>query len=117
MNENIIKKNTNNILVISFVIYMILILFVIYINNYTISSDLCKKTDIFPSWYNNSTLLTTGYQEFSNQTAEKIIHNFLIPQQVYFVYNSNEECLNQIALFDLYWNDYVKSGLVVECEK
>lgn len=65
----------------------------------------------------NGNIITTGYQTFGDEKFN-FVKEELIPRKIFFIYHSEcEYCKKQIEYFEETWEDYVNSGLTIDCSK
>lgn len=77
--------------------------------------DLCSEIQGTPAWVQNGEIIDYGYNSFGDQTI-RVVNEVLIPEQIYFLYNPNcGWCKKQIEYFGKDWDDYVNSGLAIDC--
>ena len=78
--------------------------------------QVCSNVPGTPSWVlGNGTIIGIGYTDFG-EDSKKIVNEYLIPNQIYFVYSTGcSYCKLQVQTLGETWNDYVSSGLTINC--
>jgi len=106
------------------VVWTAIILFVIW--NFTIQpriedkkegERLCSLIQATPAWADEyGEILGYGYIESDSKSV--LVNDLLIPKRIKFIYNPNcYACQDQIEYFGSEWENYVKSGLTIDCTK
>lgn len=79
----------------------------------------CEILQGTPSWGNfQGEIFDRGYKDFhamANKSYD-VVNEVLIPDQIFFIYHPDcGWCQKQIEEFGDNWEDYVNSGLTVDC--
>ncbi len=80
---------------------------------------LCQSIQYTPAWVDSyGEIINYGVILKPENTTSDIIKEFLIPERIKFVYNSDcYACQNQIRDFGNSWIEYENSGLTVNCNE
>ncbi len=128
--EKITEKLRKNPFILATVVLGIVCLYLLYglMTNYeetkqdlsavqpTANEYFCAKINSTPSWGDiNGNIIDQGYKSFGNQSWD-VVGELLIPNQIFFIYNLDcGWCQQQIEYFGTSWEEYSKSGYVIDC--
>jgi len=81
----------------------------------------CQTAQSTPSWGTiNGNIVDSGYKDFyaMKNMSYDVVNEVLIPNNIFFIYHSDcGWCKKQIELFGIKWQDYVNSGLTINCKE
>lgn len=88
------------------------------INGINLEQFVCSQVKVTPSWVStlmgSPRLIGEGFDNFDNSNSKDTV-DLLMNAQVYFVYDDNSDCKNQMGYFGTEWERYVKSGYTINC--
>lgn len=82
--------------------------------------SLCTQIQGTPTWINASSgkIMAVGYLDFDSDLTLDIVNEELIPNNIAFFYHPQcFYCQEQIKSFGGSWQDYLDSGLAIDCSK
>ncbi|HDK42829.1 MAG TPA: hypothetical protein ENG87_05585 [Candidatus Pacearchaeota archaeon] len=126
-----IKKRKQNLWKVTTIFLAIVIIFMMIVPEIDktinkekpieIGEHFCSITKKTPSWGNiQGEIIGTGYINFSTalNMSIDIVNKELIPNYLFFIYHPGcGACQRQIEYFGDTWQDYVDSGLTINCEE
>lgn len=85
-------------------------------NNLSFGASVCSKISGTPAWASqNGSIIGVGYIPFGNN-SKVVVKDNLIPNNIYFIYSPGcGYCALQVQEFGESWEDYVRSGLTIDC--